>query len=131
MRYFLFMTTKEEVKAWLKTHKKTHSWLATKLDLQTKTVTNMLSKNGVLSGRVLVLIDSIMGKNTPAMFAYVSAKVEIGLTQEELKYYTKLAKSAGITVEDWIVSTIKYAGEHPEVIDEIIRQEQGKENTKG
>lgn len=125
------MTTKEEVKAWLKANKKTYSWLATKLDLNPATVGNMFSKKGVLSHRAVLLIETLMNKRHLSIPIDFAVTATIKFTTQEFSYFTKLAKDACMTTEEWVVAAIRYAGEHPEIIDEIIRQEQGKENTKG
>lgn len=125
------MTTKEEVKAWLKTNKKTYSWLATKLDLNPATVGNMFSKKGVLSHRAVLIIETLMNKRQLAIPVEFEVTATIKLTTQEHAYFTNLAKDACLTTEEWVVAAIRYAGEHPEVVDEFIRQDQRKKNAEG
>lgn len=122
------MTTKEEIKDWLKATNKNYIWLAKELGITPTAVRNMFAKNGELSHRAILLIESLMDKRrlaTPVEFAVTTT---ITLTIAEYAHFTKLAKEAGLTTEDWFFSAIRYAGEHPEVVDEIIRQEQGNKN---
>lgn len=125
------MTTKEEIKDWLKSTNRNYNYLAKELGITPTAVRNMFAKNGELSHRAILLIESLMDKRRFSPSVDFAVKTTISLSVSEFACFTKLAKEAGMSTEDWILSAIRYAGEHPEIIDEIIRQEQGKENSKG
>lgn len=123
------MTSKDEIKKWLKAHNRNYNWLAVELGMTHRAVRNMFSKNGVLSHRAVLLIETLMDKRQFSIPIEFAVTATIKLTTEEFAYFSKLAKDACMTTEEWVVSAIRYAGEHPEIIDEIIRQEQGKKNS--
>lgn len=105
------MSTKEEIKKWLKDNGKDRHWLAEKCEVEKRTVDNWLSPARVIPSKGILAIREILNPknneederkivNFPSLNGVVA--VAIPFSEDDIEAISKAAKADGMTLEEYI-----------------------------
>lgn len=109
------MHTKDEIDQWLKSTGKTRQWLADQCGVKYLVVNNWFSKSRNIPKKALIIIDKLMTQTqTPTTMEVSVPKFDITLkvTPEKFVEFSNYAKSCGMSIVDWIIYVLEFAGDN-------------------
>lgn len=120
------MHEKEEIDQWLKDTGKDRKWLAEQCGVSYGQVNNWMSKNRDIPKKAHIIIDKLMSEPLVPSTTEVSIPkfdITLKVPHEKFVEFNNYAKSCGMSIVDWIIYVLEFAGENKELLLERLQED--------